>query len=75
MLCRAEPSVALRICNDFLSVREEVAAEYRALENLQHDDRRNARVKHSIVRAFESQKKNANATWSNFPQRSVSSSA
>ena len=72
MLCRAEPFVALSICNDSLSVREEVAAEYRALENLQHDVRSNARMKHYTVRAFESQKMNANARWSNFPQRSVS---
>ena len=42
MLCRAERSVAVSICYEFLNVREEVAAEYRALENLQHDDRSNA---------------------------------
>ena len=72
MLCRAELSVALSICYDFLSVREEVAAEYRALEKLQHDDRSNAWMKHYIVRAFESQKMDANATWSNPPQRSDS---
>ena len=63
MLCRAEHSVALSICNDSLSVREEVAVEYRALENSQHDDRSNAWMKHYIVRAFESQNMEANATW------------
>ena len=51
MLCRAELSVALSICNDSLSVREEVAAEYRVLQNLQHDDCSNVSMKHFIVRA------------------------
>ena len=34
------------------------------------DDRSNARMKHYIVRAFETQKMDANATWLNLPQRS-----
>ena len=42
MLRRAETLVAVSICEDFLNVREEVAAEYRALQNFQHDDRSNA---------------------------------